>query len=306
MKLVETVDAYLYLARLTMDLAEAEDPSIGTIAAKAALGDGSALAELYSRYAGSLTKIASAYVDAETAQDVVQDLFIKFHEKKFASYAPSFNEDGRSAWAVLATAVKRAALNSRKLAQRATTGVDDMAGAAGADKSTVKRTGHVEPLSKNEKDTVRNVVQRAISQAKFTDQERKYIETLFGRPGEELKDITRFFSDAADADRDEKSLQDIARSIWPDKNPNAAGVAGNRTREKFLKQFCQDKELLALLPGGHQTLRGNKQLKPVCAKFEDVDPVVVFAVQAGLVEDVESPARDKAYIEVLRWVARRV
>lgn len=297
MLITDAVEAYLYMTRLTPALAESQDQAIGEIAAKAALGDGAAVGEIYMRYLSSLTAIARGIV-GPNAEDVVQEIFTRLVQGKFAKMAPTFKADGRSVFATLATAARREAINSKKRQAKAggsLTPSDDYR----IDPADPTSTHDDTTLSTDERQLVRTVVQRAIDQSKLTSQERKYIEALLGRPGEEVKDITRFFSSATDVDRDEKTLQDIARSIWPEKTANAAGVTGNRVRARFLKQFCDDPELLKLLPGGKASLR-DKQLKPVCAEGED--PVLFVAKQLDIVTEGAESDRDRAYAGVLRWV----
>lgn len=296
MLLVEAVDAYLYLARMTPTLAESEDAGIGEIAAKAALGDGNAIGQLFVHYQRPLTKIAAAMVGADLAQDVVQDIFVRMSKGSFAKHAPAFKADGRSAWLMLASAVKNL---SRNVIQKrshekpmATTGDDDEATLEPEDRP---QSGP----SAAEVSVVAKALQRAKENAKLSPAEHGFIDALLAAgalTGGQTKGAAGV------------SIKDLAQKFWPDKAVNAAEVSAVRARKRFLSQLCQDPEINRLLPTGHARSAKSSffgaKFKPLCD--EQVDPVLRFAAQLGLLS-ADSPNNvDRIYEDVLRWVYHRV
>jgi DNA-directed RNA polymerase specialized sigma24 family protein len=293
MLMTEAVEAFLYMTRLSY-LSETTDFQV--IARKAAMADPAAIDFLTRHYYVKLWTFAKSFLPSpDLADDLTQEVFIKLSRGAFEKYAQTWFDNPGSVYRMLATAVRNAALNyKRDNAKKALTGGGGAVGAGGEDDVTFDPEDTKTGFSIAERQLVAAALQRARATAKLKPDEIKFVDELLQ---------SGFFSGSTP---EGFSLVALAKKIWPDKTANAAGVSGNRAKNRFLKALCQDDELKKLLPtgaareGSSSFFRSN--FEPLCSKVEDADPVVVMAVRLGLVEDIADPDRDKAYDEVLRWV----
>jgi len=296
MLMTEAVDAYLYLSRLTVEraIAESDDSEVGEIAAKAALGDGNAIGQMFVRYQRPLTRIAAAIVGQDLAQDAVSETFIRLTKGSFAQHAEKFR-DGRTAWLMLA----RTTTNISKdfLKRRRETPVAMGTGADDVDDREMDPVDKSAGPSRKELETVHAALTRAKEKAKLSPEEKQFVDML-------LSTGMKLSGGKTDADG-KTSIKDLAIQIWPDKKPNAAEVSAVRARKRFLKQLCLDPEIKALLPTGRtrdaKSSFFGKNFKPLCD--EQTNPVGWFAEQIGLNFTADP---DGTYDAVLRWVYHRV
>jgi DNA-directed RNA polymerase specialized sigma24 family protein len=235
MLVIEAVDTFLEEAR-----ALREDSQLDSVILKAAEGDNNAFTTLYNKFIRLLTTVARAKAKGAAKSDVddiVQNTFLKFYEKelpKFAAKMKAGERKGADLVHLLKTAVRNATADANKAAARK--GLSH------------RRIGEFEPsqgavLGKSEKHlgarskkVVRAAYKRALAKAKLKPVERKFIMALFGQT--EFK-VPEHGTITAIADK---------VGLAPGKNQKQLASIALKAKNKFLKTFCTDKELCALLP----------------------------------------------------------
>ena len=294
MLMIEAVDAYFTMMRLTTALIEADGHAPGEggedwhqVVEKAALGDNAAIGQVYMRYAPTLTKIARGIV-GDDAEDIVADVFVKLKAGAFKVKAPDWHHNAQLAWASIKTAVFNAAIHSKNK------GAHKSVGSGGEDDV------HYDPAASTDSDeaskvykTVQDAVTKHLEAGKFNDAEKAFIQGVAANG---------LWSGKAKKGGTQQSNKSIAAPLWPHLSPESAASLGGKAKKRFLKSLCNDPELKALvdLTGAGNTLNA------ICVESVEHDTVLLFALAAGLVESVDLLDPDATYDVVLGWLSHFV
>ena len=303
MLVVEAIQSYFELLRATPERLT-EDTELKELVVKATLGNQAALGDLYMRYRKSLFKVARAKANnSDDAEDAVNDVFLRIAQGKFAGYGQRVQSGEKEAKGIVPL-LMRSVINAVKNAKRsqATRKAVSIGGGGDDDDRVVDPAAPEkdEPgLTTKEREVVRSAVDRAIDQAKLTPQERDYVSLLL-KGDDGLADITELGKQTT-----------LAKKIWPEKKDKTAIVHARRVTDRFLKQFCTDKSLCALLPSGK--LRDSKSsffhaaLKPACKDVEDsCIETAEFAFSCSLVESAGAKNPDAVAGAILEWIRARI
>lgn len=239
MLVFEAVDEFLAGSRAL--LAE-DDEKLKQLIIKAAEGDNAAFTSIYNKFSRVALGVARSKAKGAAksdVEDIVQTTFVKFlggEMKKFAAKLKAGQRKARDFKPLLISIVKHAVIDANK--------------AAGRKGMTHRRIHDVEPsdsptgsekhLGLKSKRTIRLAFNRALAKAKLTPTERVFIGMLFRgtEPGMGW-DVPGH-----------GQIAQIAKKAGLGKGQPTKQIAGlgTKAKKKFLKTFCNDKDLCALLP----------------------------------------------------------
>lgn len=199
---------------------------------KAGEGDPNAFTQLYTEFTPLLKTVARAKARGGAVSDVddiVQTVFVKFYEKELKKVAKLI-ASGKKDVGYLVALLKRSTLNATVDANRAA-GKRGMTGGRSTDIDPAGAlTGRDKHLGAESRKVVRAAFQRALKSPKLKKDEREYIQALFSDGPEGFAVPTH------------GNTGEIQKKL------GIKSARGTKIKTKFLKLFCNDKELCALLP----------------------------------------------------------
>jgi hypothetical protein len=216
------------------------DAQLATTIQKAANKDSAAFTLLYNKYTPMLLRLAKSKAKGAArsdVEDIVQTVFTKFYEKELPKIAKQIT-DGHKDPGFLVAVLKRSVMNATISANQA----------AGRKGMSHKRILDVEPsaqglagrekrLGAGSRKIVRAAFKRALAKANLKPEERIFIGMLFSGPGG--FDAPQYGAAAALAQK---------AGMGKGKSQGQIGALATKAKTRFLKFFCNDKELCALLP----------------------------------------------------------
>jgi DNA-directed RNA polymerase specialized sigma24 family protein len=316
MLLQEAVESYF---RLAHNQTEDKGADLPDLLQRAAQGDKDAVNEVFLRYHDELLRVAKARAKNKAdAEEVVQDLYVKLAETPVLQRFWAKVQTKQRVPADLISVLKTALINQLKNVH-----TKKSAQSLATDPSAKGGPG----LSDADKQVVRTVLRRALEKAKLSDDERKFIELLI---------VSKEGEVSAPEHRGDIMTAAKQAGLKAPGGGDATNVQAQRVRDRFLKQFCNDKELRDLLPGGRKRTAMSsffrKNIKAVCPESEsdsdctkkhghtvfgrciddttrrqiddDFRPVFEFAAQ--LAEDNSDLTSDAASDRVLLWIAEQL
>jgi len=298
---IEEVASFLVEARR---LAEA-DEDLRQLIIKASEKDQAAFSRLYSMYSKMMTIIARRHAKGRAVNDIddiVQDVFVKFYEKELPKFAQLMQMGQRTPDRLrptLLSATKNATVDANRKSGFHGSFESPMGGFDPTGQG--KLSG--EQLGDRAKKVVRAAYKRALAKAQLDVSERKFITLVFGsvefkapKPGE---------------------ITNAARKAWPVTqagNPTTKEILNqkaNRVKTKFLKFFCTDKELCALLPHFKGLLGRARDKSKVLTGLGAGNACKDHACEeltflSDLGEDTASLDQAQAQDVVLSWIAENL
>jgi len=303
--IVEAVWAALDLLRGPSQKLLEDNPELHAAFQSALAGDRNAFAKLYTHYMPSLLRVANSRTKSpEDAEEAVHDVLVKIMSGEMG-HANVTTPQGLTGY--LMRAVRNAVSNKSRAAKAGPSakgtvvdpetgevkqkryklkaksiGADPEAGevdptAASAGQRFGEPTGKTTGLNDDEKKIVHMALDQAMTSAKLGDKERDFLQRLIGS-GEDLRDIT---GTGAGAGRAAK----LAAEVWPEMQDKSRQVHAKRIRDRFLKQFCGDKALNALIPTGHSRETASSAFHTTLGQFK-----------SACDEAIQSGVFDKAFL----------
>lgn len=305
MLIIEAVFAVLDLLRGPSQKLLEDNPELHAAFQSALAGDRNAFAKLYTHYMPSLMRVANSRTKSpEDAEEAVHDVLVKIMSGEMG-HANVTTPQGLTGY--LMRAVRNAVSNKTRAAKSGPSakgtvvdpetgevkkkryklkgksiGADPEAGevdptSASAGQRFGEPTGKTTGLSDDEKKLVRMAFDQAMKNAKLGEKEHEFLQKFIGS-GEDLRDISGTGEGAGRAAA-------LAAEVWPDMHNTTRKIHAGRVRDRFLKQFCGDKALNALIPTGHARETASAAFHTTLGRFK-----------SACDEAVQSGAYDKAFV----------
>jgi DNA-directed RNA polymerase specialized sigma24 family protein len=216
-----------------------QDGILADLIAKAAAGNGDAFTRLYNKYSPVLKQAAKGKAKGAAVSqvdDIVQNTWLKFYEKELGKIAKKI-ADGQKDPGFLVAVLKRSVMNATMDANKKAARKGLSYHAKGIEPSSAGRPRQEKKLGVGSRKIIRAAFKRALAKANLKPNERIFIGMLFG--GGEGFAAPKY-----------GSIVPIAKKagIGKGKIDKQVGALANKTKTKFLKHFCNDKELCDLLP----------------------------------------------------------